>query len=168
MMNRIQWYPIALRLRDFMANYKTESGKQAFDYLVDRQDLKIKVGTGNVGEWPAIWILLGSEENINKQDKIIGAIIQLWIDIYVKGERSDYNEYDDILYKQAYQVEQDILTMLNEFTILLAKDFGIAANIVVPAIYSDGDENAPTNVQHRIIVNIGWRMGGMTSGKLRI
>lgn len=158
MLRKLLWYDVAIRLRDFIKNYHTLDGKRPFDYLVDRDDLVIKVGSGNVGEFPAIWILFGSEEDTEKPPNRIGGIIQFWIDLYVKGSSSDDVDFDDICYRQAYQLEQDILKMLEQFQKVLMREYGIAIHITVPAIYSDADENAPVTVMNRIITNLEWYM----------
>ena len=154
MLKKLRWYDIAIRLRDFIKNYHTKYGERPFNYLVDRDDLKIKVGSGNVGEFPAIWILFGSEEDTEKQSAINGSIIQFWIDLYVKGAQTDEIDFDDICYRQLYQLSQDIITMLHEFQKVLQKDYGLGVHIVVPAVFSDGDENMPVSGMCRIIANI--------------
>ena len=156
MLKKLRWYDIAIRLRDFIKNYHTKYGKRPFEYLIDRDDLVIKVGSGHTGEYPAIWILFGSEEDTEHQSQRIGAAVQLWIDLYVKGGQTDEIDYDDPCYRQAYQLEQDILNMLYEFQKVLQKDYSLGVHITVPAIFSDGDENAPVTVMNRIICNIEW------------
>ena len=81
-----------MTLRNFLRSYKKSDGSILFPSLVDRDDLKIRVGAGNTGEYPAIWILFGSEESLDKQDRVNGAIVQLWIDMYVKGAADDNGE----------------------------------------------------------------------------
>lgn len=157
MLKRIMWYNLAIRLRDFIKNYKTKDGSILFDYLVDRQDLKIKIGTGNLGEFPAIWILFGSEEDTNHPPDRIGGLVQLWIDVYVKGSASDEIDFDDPCYRQAYQVVQDILNLLQEYQKLLLHDYGIAAKVETQAILCDYEMgNAPVTLMNRIVVDITW------------
>ena len=156
MLKKLRWYDIAIRLRDFIKNYHTKYGERPFNYLVDRDDLKIKVGSGNVGEFPAIWILFGSEEDTNHQSQRIGAMVQFWIDLYVKGGQTDEVDFDDICYRQMYQLTQDVMNMLYEFQKVLQKDYGLGVHITTPAVFSDGDENAPVNTMNRIICNIEW------------
>lgn len=154
MLKKLRWYDIAIRLRDFIKNYHTKYGKRPFEYLVDRDDMKIKVGSGNVGEFPAIWILFGSEEDTEKQAAINGSLIQFWIDLYVKGAQTDEIDFDDICYRQLYQLEQDIINILYEFQKVLQRDYGLGVHIKIPMIASDGDENAPVTAMHRIIMDI--------------
>lgn len=157
MLHKLMWYDLAIRFRDFIQNYKTKDGKELFEYLVDREDLKIKIGTGNTGEFPAIWILFGSEESTDHPSDRIGGLIQLWIDIYVKGSDSYEEEYDDIGYRQLYLLGQDIIALLEQFQKIVMHDYGIAAKIRVPAILSDGeDSNFPATNMNRIIVDIEW------------
>ena len=92
MLHEVNWYTIAMTLRNFLRNYKKSDGSILFPSLVDRDDLIIRVGAGNTGEYPAIWILFGSEESLDKQDRVNGAIVQLWIDMYVKGAADDNGE----------------------------------------------------------------------------
>ena len=64
MLHEVNWYTIAMTLRNFLRNYKKSDGSILFPSLVDRDDLIIRVGAGNTGEYPAIWILFGSEESL--------------------------------------------------------------------------------------------------------
>lgn len=155
MMKELQWYNIAIRLRDFLKSFKYNDGRRLFDCMVDRQDLKIRVGQGNTGEYPAIYILFGDESDVEKQDKRTGARVQLWVDIYVKGEATPDIDYDDCLYKQMFEVEQEFIKVLRIFNKDLHRR-GIATNLVIQAILSDGDENAPVTAQNRIVIDIEW------------
>lgn len=156
MLTKIYWFKIAERLRDFLKAYRYSDGTKLFDYFVDAQDLKIRVGSGNTGEYPQICILFGDEGELKKQDKIIGSNLQLWIDIYVKGQASNDIDYDDIGYRQEYQAQQEFVTVLREFKQELARS-GIATNLKIVDILSDGDTNLPVSVQNRIVLNIQIR-----------
>ena len=57
MLQRLYWNDVAIRLRDFIKSYRRKDGKRLFDFLVDRDALVVKVGLGNAGEYPAIYIL---------------------------------------------------------------------------------------------------------------
>ena len=155
MMKELQWYNIAIRLRDFLKSFKYNDGRRLFDCMVDRQDLKIRVGQGNTGEYPAIYILFGDESDVEKQDNRTGARVQLWVDVYVKGEATPDIDYDDCLYKQMFEVEQEFIKVLRIFNKDLHRR-GIATNLVIQAILSDGDENAPVTAQNRIVIDIEW------------
>ena len=155
MMKELQWYNIAIRLRDFLKSFKYNDGRRLFDCMVDRQDRKIRVGQGNTGEYPAIYILFGDESDVEKQDNRTGARVQLWVDVYVKGEATPDIDYDDCLYKQMFEVEQEFIKVLRIFNKDLHRR-GIATNLVIQAILSDGDENAPVTAQNRIVIDIEW------------
>lgn len=154
MLKKILWYDIAIRFRDFIKNYHKEDGTRPFEYLVDRDNLVVKVGSGNTGEYPAIWILFGSEEDLEKQGNITASIIQFWIDTYVLGGSTDESDFDDSCYRQLYDMGQELLNMIYEFQKLLIRDYGLGVNIEIPAVYSDGDENAPATAMQRIIMNL--------------
>lgn len=156
MLKKLYWFKLAQRLRDFLKAYRYEDGTPLFDYFVDSDALKIRIGSGNTGEYPAICILFGDEGQLMKQDKIIGSRVQLWIDIYVKGEASNDIDYDDIGYRQEYMAEQELVTILREFQKDLMRS-GIATNIKIYDILSDGDTNLPVSVQNRIVLNIDVR-----------
>lgn len=156
MLKKLYWFKLAQRLRDFLKAYRYEDGTPLFDYFVDSDVLKIRIGSGNTGEYPAICILFGDEGQLMKQDKIIGSRVQLWIDIYVKGEASNDIDYDDIGYRQEYMAEQELVTILREFQKDLMRS-GIATNIKIYDILSDGDTNLPVSVQNRIVLNIDVR-----------
>lgn len=156
MIKRLEWYPIAQSLRDFLKTFRYKDGTRLFSYLVDREDLKIRVGTGNTGEYPAICILFGDERQLTKQDAIIGTTIQLWIDIYVKGEASNDIDYDDIGYRQEFQAQQEILKVLRTFQMFLKKN-GLIVNIKLLDILSDGDTNLPVSIQNRMVVDMECR-----------
>lgn len=156
MLKKLYWFKLAQRLRDFLKAYRYEDGTPLFDYFVDSDALKIRIGSGNTGEYPAICILFGDEGQLMKQDKIIGSRVQLWIDIYVKGEASNDIDYDDIGYRQEYMAEQELVAILREFQKDLMRS-GIATNIKIYDILSDGDTNLPVSVQNRIVLNIDVR-----------
>ena len=156
MLKKLYWFKLAQRLRDFLKAYRYEDGTPLFNYFVDSDALKIRIGSGNTGEYPAICILFGDEGQLMKQDKIIGSRVQLWIDIYVKGEASNDIDYDDIGYRQEYMAEQELVTILREFQKDLMRS-GIATNIKIYDVLSDGDTNLPVSVQNRIVLNIDVR-----------
>ena len=160
MLREIQWYNIATILKDFLKSYRHKSGNRAFEYLVDRDEMSIIVGSGNTGEWPALWILFGDETELNKQDNIIGATVQLWLDLYVKAEATPEYDFTSNLYEQLFKSEQELIYLLREFNLELQKR-GIGADFSIQAILSDGDENVSGNslniAMHRIVVDINWR-----------
>ena len=155
MMRELQWYNIAIKLRDFLQSYKYYDGRRLFECMVDREELIIRVGKGNTGEYPAIYIIFGDESDNEKQDKRVGAIVQLWVDIYVKGEATSDVDYDDCLYRQMFKVEQEFFKALRIFNADLHKR-GIATDLKIQGIFSDGDENAPATTQNRIVIDIEW------------
>lgn len=158
-MRDLQWFNVVSSLKDFIKYYKYADGTRLFDYLVDRDLFKLVIGKGNTGEIPRLDILLGDETPVDsdKQSAITGATIQLWLDLYVKGADDGINEGGEMLYRQAYLAEKELMKVLKEYTKTLMKDYGIGVNLKVSGILSDGDENAPVNVQHRIVLDIDWR-----------
>ena len=161
MLRNIQWYNIATRLKDFLKSYRHKSGNRVFNYLVDRDEMKIRVGSGNTGEWPALWILFGDETELEKQDDIIGATIQLWLDLYVKAEATPEYDFTSNLYEQMFKAEQELIYLLREFNKDLQRR-GIGAKLSIQAILSDGDMNVSGNslniAMNRIVLDIDWRM----------
>ena len=155
MLMRLKWLKIANKLRDYLKAYRTKEGKRLFDYLVDRDIFKIRVGAGNTGEYPALYILFGDEQDVEKQRNIIGARVTLYLDLYVKGEATPDIDYDDNLYRQIYLAEEELVEALNQFNFHLHQN-GLGSNLVVQAILSDGDENAPVVVAHRVLIEIEW------------
>lgn len=151
------WYPISLALKDFLEAYTDESGNRAFSYITDRDTLKINLGDGNSGEYPAVDILFGEETQLDKkyQSDIVGGIVQLWIDLYIKGENSD-DSRGEVVYKQIFNMGKDFLQLLTSFQITCQKDLGIATKFISQGILSDGGGQFPI-VQHRIVLDIEWR-----------
>ena len=160
MLAQLQWYNIAVMLREYLKSFRYKSGKHLFHYLVDRDEMKILVGSGNTGEYPALWILFGDESELEKQDSIGGATVQLWLDLYVKAEATPEYDFTNNLYQQMFKAEQELVYALREFNRELQKR-GIGANTQIKAILSDGDENVSGNALntavHRIVVDINWR-----------
>ena len=160
MLKDIQWYNIATRLRNFLKSYRHRSGNRVFNYLVDREDMKIRVGSGNTGEYPALWILFGDESELDHQDDIVGATVQLWLDLYVKAEATPEYDFTNNLYDQLFRAEQELVYLLREFNKDLHRR-GIGTNLKIQAILSDGDENVSGNAlntaMNRIVIDIDWR-----------
>ena len=160
MLKDIQWYNIATRLRNFLKSYRHKSGNRVFNYLVDREDMKIRVGSGNTGEYPALWILFGDESELDHQDDIVGATVQLWLDLYVKAEATPEYDFTNNLYDQLFKAEQELVYLLREFNKDLHRR-GIGTNLKIQAILSDGDENVSGNslntAMNRIVIDIEWR-----------
>lgn len=154
MLLKFQWYNIGQKLVEFLGNYTYSDGSHLFEYLTDRENLKIQLGTGNAGEYPAIWVLFGEE--MKTENTRNGNVIQFWIDVYTTGEAVSETPIDNMLYKQASQLENELATVLFEFDKILHKEYGIATNMKIRGVLSDGDENAPVVVQHRIVLDIEW------------
>lgn len=156
MIKELQWYNIAVRLRDFLKAFKYKNGKRPFDKMTDRENLKIRVGKGNTGEFPAIWIIFGSEEDANRQASVTGAVVQLWVDIYVTNQATSAYDMNDNNYKQMYDVETEFCDLLWKFNKDLQKR-GLGVKLTLQGILSDGDENENMNVsQHRLVIDIEW------------
>lgn len=160
MLSKLMWFPIGKKLVNFLSEFRYEDGKPLFHYLTDREDLKIKLGSGNFGEYPAIWVLFGSETEVNKQDSIVGAITEFWIDLYVKTEATPDEEQDIILYRQLFNMEQELDNVLRIFNVKIQEDYKVGTNMKIKDILSDGDVNSPATAQHRIILDIEWYKSG--------
>lgn len=159
MLKRLYWYDVSLKLRDYLRAYRTKEGKRIFDYLVDRDVMKIRIGAGTAGEYPALFIDFGNEEDIGKQAKITGAKIELWLDLFIKGESENVvADYDDLVYRQIYMAENELIQALNEFNFHLHRN-GLGSNLVVTEVLSDGSANAPVVVANRIVCEIEWYVG---------
>jgi hypothetical protein len=153
----IQWYPIARELKTFLANYTYSDGTHLFEYLTDYNNLKISIGSMNAGEFPAINILFDEESNTDLQKNINGALVQLWIDIYVSGTENDTENIDKSLANQLYRTEKDLINTLDDFSNFLKDTLNIAVNMKIQGILSDGGENYPVSAMNRIVLEIEWR-----------
>ena len=156
MIKELQWYNIATLLRDYLKSFRYSNGKRLFECMVDRDDLTIHLGTSNTGEYPAIDIIFGDESDPKKQDDINSAIVQLWIDIYVKGEATADINANDCLYRQLFNVENEFCTALRYFNNDLHKR-GLGTNCKVLSFLSDGDTQMPANGMVRAVIEIEWR-----------
>lgn len=158
MLKKLMWFPVGKKLVDFLNAYEYEDGSPLFRYLIDRQDMKIRLGSGSFGEYPALWVIFGSETEVNQQDSHIGAITEFWIDIYVKAEATPDEEQDTILYRQAYHIEQELTLVLREFNQRIQKDYKLGTNFRIKDILSDGDAGftSSNTLQHRVILQIEW------------
>jgi hypothetical protein len=154
----LRWYPIAKRLVDFLDNFSYEDGTRIFNTLVDRDSLAITVGKGPTGAYPAIAVLFGEETTSEEkeQSQIVGGLIQLWFDIYIKGENDSTNTNDQ-MYRQMYDAEMELLNALYLFAEEINHDLGLATNFVCQGIFSDGDGQLPVVLQNRMVLDIRWR-----------
>ena len=132
MLKDIQWYNIATRLRNFLKSYRHKSGNRVFNYLVDREDMKIRVGSGNTGEYPALWILFGDESELDHQDDIVGATVQLWLDLYVKAEATPEYDFTNNLYDQLFKAEQELVYENNKMGLTIS--IGVSSAIFFIAV----------------------------------
>lgn len=162
MIRKIQWYNIATRLKDYLKSYRYPSGNPLFSYFVDRDEMVIRVGSGNTGEWPALWILFGDESELQKPDSTVGASVELWLDLYVKGDATPDYDFSDSIYQQLFKAEEELIAVLRKFSLELQK-VGLGAKMQIKAILSDGDMNVSANAlniaQNRIVLEIEWREG---------
>lgn len=154
----IKWFPLAVKLKDFLVEYTYSDGTPLFNNLVDRDILDISIGKGIAGVYPSINIIFGEEQTTDdeKQSVVVGGDIQLWIDICIKGEDDGTSSYDG-LYRQMFNAEQEINKVLTEFNNEIKKYYKIGTKISVEGIFSDGDEQLPILLQHRIVLRIKWQ-----------
>lgn len=158
MLQKLMWRQIGKKLVDFMKSYKYLDGTRLFEYLNERDNLQFRFGTGNTGEYPAIWVIFSEEDSVEKQDKIIGGKVQFWIDIYLQGENTNDIPISEYLYNQSYKVENELLKALHDhFSKKIQRELGIGIKMDILAVLSDGDETmALGNTQHRIVLEIEW------------
>ena len=156
MKRKLYWFPIGNKLVDFLKNFRYSDGSKLFSKITDSADMTIKLGSGNFCEFPAIWVLFGSEDDIEKQDKIVGRTIEYWIDIFVNSEASPDQDFTNWSYKQAYDIERELMFALEVFNKRLQSDYKLGTKISVKEILSDGDSNAPATLNHRAIVTVEW------------
>ena len=158
MLQKLMWRQIGKKLVDFMKSYKYLDGTRLFEYLDERDNLQFRFGTGNTGEYPAIWVIFSEEDSVEKQDKIIGGKVQFWIDVYLQGKNTNDIPISEYLYNQSYKVENELLKVLHDdFSKKIQRELGIGIKMDILAVLSDGDETmALGNTQHRIVLEIEW------------
>ena len=158
MLKKLMWRSIGKKLVDFIRSYKYLNGDRLFEYLLNRDELQVRFGTGNTGEYPAIWVIFSEEDTVEKQDKINGGKIQFWIDIYLQGQNTPDIPISEYLYNQNFKVENELLKVLHDvFSPKIQREMGLGVKIEALAILSDGDETmALGNSQHRIVLEIEW------------
>jgi hypothetical protein len=158
MLQKLMWRQIGKKLVDFMKSYKYLDGTRLFEYLDERDNLQFRFGTGNTGEYPAIWVIFSEEDSVEKQDKIIGGKVQFWIDVYLQGKNTNDIPISEYLYNQSYKVENELLKVLHDdFSKKIQRELGIGVKFDILAVLSDGDETmALGNTQHRIVIEIEW------------
>lgn len=158
MLKKLMWRSIGKKLVDFIRSYRYLNGDRLFEYLPDRDDMQIRFGSGNTGEYPAIWIIFSEEDTVEKQDKITGGKVQFWIDVYLQGRNTEDIPISEYLYNQSFKVENELLKALhNEFSPKIQRELGLGVKIEILAVLSDGDETmALGNNQHRLVLEIEW------------
>lgn len=158
MLQKLMWRSIGKKLVDFIRSFRYDDGTRLFEYLEDRDDLQVRFGTGNSGEYPAIWVIFSEEDKVDKQDKVVGGKIQFWIDIFLQGMNTLDIPLSEYLYNKSYQIENELLKVLhNHFTKKIQRELGIGVKTDILAVLSDGDETmALGNTQHRIVLELEW------------
>ena len=154
---KLNWYPLADGLVDFLKNYTYKDGTHLFEYFIDYDSLKITVGHANAGEYPLINVLFGDETDAQFPNNISGATVQMHIDIFVKCADNDDVDKTKIMYTQLYKAEKEILECMSKYSKLMEKQTGTAINTVLQGVLSDGDENMPATALHRIVIDFVWR-----------
>lgn len=152
------WRKLGRKLVDFLNTYKYANGDRLFEYITDRDEMHIRFGTGNAGEFPALWVIFGEEDSVKRQDKFTGGKIQYWIDVYASGQATANIPISEYLYNQAELVENELLKVLHdEFLPKVRKELGLAINAEILAVLSDGDESMNiNNIQQRIVIEFEW------------
>ena len=153
----LHWGRLVKTLKDYLINYTYEDGTRLFNYINNRDDLKILVGSGNAGEYPLIEIKLGDESGIGTTPRSCdGGKTEIWLDIFLKGDDTEEGNAGEALYDQIYNVEEEIVWAIDGYRELIQKTFKIATTIAV-SIWSDGDVNTPVTITHRLVLNIDWK-----------
>lgn len=153
----LHWGRLVKALKDYLVNYTYEDGTRLFNYINNRDDLKILVGSGNAGEYPLIEIKLGDESGIGTTPRSCdGGKTQIWLDIFLKGDDTEEGNMGEALYDQIYNVEEEIVWAIDGYRELIQKTFKIATTIAV-SIWSDGDVNTPVTITHRLVLDIDWK-----------
>ena len=153
----LHWGRLVKTLKDYLINYTYSDGTRLFNYINNRDDLKILVGSGNAGEYPLIEIKLGDESGIGTTPRSCdGGKTEIWLDIFLKGEDTEEGNVGEALYDQIYNVEEEIVWAIDGYRELIQKTFKIATTIAV-SIWSDGDVNTPVTITHRLVLDIDWK-----------
>ena len=153
----LHWGRLVKALKDYLINYTYEDGTRLFNYINNRDDLKILVGSGNAGEYPLIEIKLGDESGIGTTPRSCdGGKTEIWLDIFLKGDDTEEGNVGEALYDQIYNVEEEIVWAIDGYRELIQKTFKIATTIAV-SIWSDGDVNTPVTITHRLVLDIDWK-----------
>ena len=153
----LHWGRLVKTLKDYLINYTYSDGTRLFNYINNRDDLKILVGSGNAGEYPLIEIKLGDESGIGTTPRSCdGGKTEIWLDIFLKGDDTEEGNAGEALYDQIYNVEEEIVWAIDGYRELIQKTFKIATTIAV-SIWSDGDVNTPVTITHRLVLDIGWK-----------
>lgn len=153
----LHWGRLVKSLKDYLINYTYSDGTRLFNYINNRDDLKILVGSGNAGEYPLIEIKLGDESGIGTTPRSCdGGKTEIWLDIFLKGDDTEEGNAGEALYDQIYNVEEEIVWAIDGYRELIQKTFKIATTIAV-SIWSDGDVNTPVTITHRLVLDIDWK-----------
>ena len=153
----LHWGRLVKTLKDYLISYTYSDGTRLFNYINNRDDLKILVGSGNAGEYPLIEIKLGDESGIGTTPRSCdGGKTEIWLDIFLKGDDTEEGNAGEALYDQIYNVEEEIVWAIDGYRELIQKTFKIATTIAV-SIWSDGDVNTPVTITHRLVLDIDWK-----------
>ena len=153
----LHWGRLVKTLKDYLINYTYSDGTRLFNYINNRDDLKILVGSGNAGEYPLIEIKLGDESGIGTTPRSCdGGKTEIWLDIFLKGDDTEEGNAGEALYDQIYNAEEEIVWAIDGYRELIQKTFKIATTIAV-SIWSDGDVNTPVTITHRLVLDIDWK-----------
>ena len=112
----LHWGRLVKTLKDYLINYTYSDGTRLFNYINNRDDLKILVGSGNAGEYPLIEIKVGDEVGIGSNTRSCDSgSAELWLDIYLKGDDTEEGNTGEALYDQIYNVEEEIVWAIDEY-----------------------------------------------------
>ena len=153
----LHWGRLVQPLKAHLINYTYSDGTRLFNYINNRDDLKILVGSGNAGEYPLIEIKVADEVGIGSSTRSCDSgSAELWLDIYLKGDDTEEGNTGEALYDQIYNVEEEIVWAIDGYRELIQETYKIATKITI-SVFSDGDVNTPVTITHGLVLALDWK-----------
>lgn len=146
------WYPLAKSLANYLNNQLSEKKDGMGTPIPLFDGVDVYVGTKGKGrDYPCIEVTWESESNVSNSLPTVGEV-SLWVDVCV--------EADDDEPEQAYvmqdELQSKIFDCLPKWPPVAREDTGIAPNVTIEEIVSDGDIYRPVSIS-RIVLSIEWR-----------
>ncbi len=146
-MNKLNWWPLANSLVEFLKNHKDELGAPSFEGVFIYAGTKI---TGKV--YPCIEITFDAESNPTGKR----GLVNLWVDVCLKNNNSNPSEAYELMFKYQTEIMNLIFNYDDGWPAAIKKDLGIATDIKISNVISDGDSQRPV-CQCRMVLEIDWR-----------